>query len=84
MTNLSATDLFSLTFQAPTPQNGQTHSDNPSRQFANELFECVWTFYGVGAYRVKEGFLKLPLQNVSAKLRILIMVVIIEIVSFFT
>ena len=26
---------------APTQQNGQTHS--------NELFECVWPFYGAGA-----------------------------------
>ena len=29
----------------PAPQNGQTHS--------NELFECVWPFYSVGAERVK-------------------------------
>ena len=32
----------------PTPQNGQTHSNN-SLAFANELFECVWPFCGVGA-----------------------------------
>ena len=29
------------------PKNGQTHS-----AFANELFECVWPFCRVGAYRV--------------------------------
>ena len=32
----------------PTPQNGQTHSSN-SLALANELFECVWPFCGVGA-----------------------------------
>ena len=32
----------------PTPQNGHTHSNN-SLAFANELFECVWPFCGVGA-----------------------------------
>ena len=29
-----------LTLEAPTPQNGQTHSNNSSA-FADELFECV-------------------------------------------
>ena len=37
-----------LIFQAATPQNDQTHSNNSSA-FADELFECVWPFYGVGA-----------------------------------
>ena len=32
--------LISLT---PTPQNGQTHSNNSSA-IADELFECVWPF----------------------------------------
>ena len=36
----------------PTPQNGQTHRNNSSA-LANELFECVWLFCGVGAFRVK-------------------------------
>ena len=36
----------------PTPQNGQTQSNNLSA-VADELFECVWSFYGVGALRVK-------------------------------
>ena len=33
-----------LTLQAPVLQNGQTHSN------ADELFECVWPFCGVGAF----------------------------------
>ena len=37
-----------LTIQAPTQQNGQTHSNNSSA-FVDELFECVWLFCGVGA-----------------------------------
>ena len=37
-----------LTLQAPTPQNGQTHSNNSSAN-ADELFECVRPFRGVGA-----------------------------------
>ena len=37
-----------LTLLAPTPQNGQTHSNNSSAT-ANEFFECVWPFCGVGA-----------------------------------
>ena len=31
--------------------NGQAHSNNSSAT-ANKLFECVWLFCGVGAYRV--------------------------------
>ena len=37
-----------LTRQATTPQNGQTHS-NKSLAVAEESFECVWLFRGVGA-----------------------------------
>ena len=37
-----------LTLYAPTPQNGQTHSDNSSAK-ADGLFEYVWPFCGVGA-----------------------------------
>ena len=37
-----------LTHQAPTPQNGQTHSNNSSA-IAGELFKCVWLFCEVGA-----------------------------------
>ena len=44
--------LWLLTLQAPTPQNGQTHS-NKSSATADDLFECVWPFCRVGAYRVK-------------------------------
>ena len=32
----------------PTPNNGETHSDNSSAT-ADELFDCVWPFCGVGA-----------------------------------
>ena len=38
----------SLTLEAPTPQNSQTHSNNSSAA-ADELFECVSPFYWVGA-----------------------------------
>ena len=34
--------------ETSTPQNGQTHS-NSSLRTADELFECVWQFWGVGA-----------------------------------
>ena len=37
----------SLTYSAPTPQNGETHSNNSSA-VADELFECVWPFCVVG------------------------------------
>ena len=36
-----------LTFEAATPQNGQTDWNNSSA-IANELFEYVWPFCGVG------------------------------------
>ena len=39
---------YPLTLLAPTPQNGQTHSNKLSAK-ADELFECVWQFFGVGA-----------------------------------
>ena len=44
--------LIMLTLSAPTPQNGQTHSNNSSVT-ANEFFERVWPFCGVGAWRVR-------------------------------
>ena len=37
---LNEISRFSLTFEAPIPQNGQTHLNNSS-QIADELFECV-------------------------------------------
>ena len=40
--------VFLLTLQVPTPQNDQAHSNNSSTT-ANEIFECVWPFCGVGA-----------------------------------
>ena len=48
-----------LALEAPTPQKGQTHS-NDSSTVVDELFECVWPFCGVGAWRVKatKHFLK--------------------------
>ena len=44
-----------LTFELPTPQNGQTHSDS-LLAVANELFECVRPFCGVVAQRVRNIF----------------------------
>ena len=41
-----------LILYGATPQNGQAHSNN-SAAVADELFECVWPFCGVGALRVK-------------------------------
>ena len=37
-----------LTLSAPNLQNGQTHPNN-SPAVADELFECVWPFCGIGA-----------------------------------
>ena len=37
-----------LTLLAPTLKNGQTHTNNSSA-IAEELFECVWSFWGAGA-----------------------------------
>ena len=36
----------------PTPQNGQTHPSHSSA-VAEELFECIWSFSGIDAERVK-------------------------------
>ena len=41
-----------LILYTSTPQNVQTYSKN-SRAKADELFECVGSFCGVGTYRVK-------------------------------
>ena len=41
------TRLLSLKLWAPTPQNGQIHS-NDSSHVADEVFERVWPFCGVG------------------------------------
>ena len=49
-----------LTLQAPTPQNGQTHSNNSSAIAI--FFECVWPFCGVGAWRVKGNFFINPFR----------------------
>ena len=40
-----------LTLWAPTPQNGQTYSNNSSA-LADELFGCVWLFCKICAWRV--------------------------------
>ena len=34
------------------------HTQTIRRQFADELFECVWLFYGIGAQRVNCRTLK--------------------------
>ena len=43
-----------LTLLTPTPENGQTHSNNSSA-FADELSECVWPFCRAGVWRVEQG-----------------------------
>ena len=54
MKELIDPDCFDcLNLWEQTPQNGQTHSNNSSAR-ADELFECVWPFYGVGAEWVKD------------------------------
>ena len=50
-----------LTLSATTPQNGQTNSNNSSAT-ANEMFDCVWLFWGVGAERVKST-LNIPVPS---------------------
>ena len=40
------------------------HTQTIRRQIANELFECVWSFCGIGAYRVK-------IDKVAKKMKIL-------------
>ena len=39
--------LWLSTLSAPTPQIGQTYLNNSSAK-ADEFFEYVWSFYGVG------------------------------------
>ena len=39
---------YVLILYTPTLQNGQTHSNNSS-VVADEMFECVWPFCGIGA-----------------------------------
>ena len=46
-----------LTVYKPSQQNGQTHSNN-SLAFADELFDCVWPFCGVGSLSVKNFAIK--------------------------
>ena len=43
-----------LTLLTPTPENGQTDSNNSSA-FADELSECVWPFCRAGVWRVEQG-----------------------------
>ena len=47
----SLMDLILLNLLAPTPHNGQTHSNN-SLAVANKLFDCVWPFCGVDIWTV--------------------------------
>ena len=42
--------FFFLTLEAPTSQNGQTHSNNSSA-VTDALFECVWPFREAGSWR---------------------------------
>ena len=43
-----------LTLLTPTPENGQTDSNNSSA-FADELSECVWPFCRADVWRVEQG-----------------------------
>ena len=43
-----------LTHWAPTPQNGQTHSDNLSA-IADKLFECILPFCGLACKGLRFG-----------------------------
>ena len=45
-----------LTLSEPTLRNGQTHANN-SLAVADELFEFVWPFCGVGAEKLKYAIL---------------------------
>ena len=37
------------------------HTQTVRRQIADELFECIWPFYGIGAYELKKHiWIKLP------------------------
>ena len=49
MSNIS---YFYLTLQAPTTQNGQTHSKNLSAVCWRIAWECIWPFCWVRAERV--------------------------------
>ena len=46
MSNAGLVEI-NLPFKPPTPQNGQTHS-NILSAVADEVFECVWSFCGIG------------------------------------
>ena len=40
------------------------HIQRIHRQFSDKLFVCVWSFCGIGAYRVKYSFLRLYISYV--------------------
>ena len=55
-----------MTLNNPTLQSGQTHSNNSSAK-ADELFECIWPFCGVGAFQSLKGrFLGNPFNKYPA------------------
>ena len=39
------------------------HTQTIRRQFAGELFECVWPFWGIGAERVKNNLLTITISS---------------------
>ena len=39
------------------------HTQTIPRQIADELFECVWPFCGIGALRVKRSDLVIELKS---------------------
>ena len=56
-------DALDLSLKAPTPENGQTHSNNLLAT-AKKLFECVWSFCGFGTLRANT-LLNNLLNNIS-------------------
>ena len=56
-------DALNLSLKAPTPENGQTHSNNLLAT-AKKLFECVWSFCGCGTLRANTLINNL-LNNIS-------------------
>ena len=41
------------------------HTQTIRGQFADELFECIWPFCGIGAWRVNSFFILLYLKTVE-------------------
>ena len=55
---LSLRESHHLTLLAPISQNG--HSQTIRRQIDDELFDCVWPFCGIRAWRINEHIGYMP------------------------